>query len=625
MELPQFKHVTINAVFPVSLSGTIGFPIKSGINLFIRPNGQGKTTLADLLECGLLGDTNGDTTLTQKAMNNKSFVALTFAIGGQTYANWRIYLKDQIKIYFKPGKEPERAINKRRYLDDVESLTELPFTFIKDFYNFCVYMREDHVFLPISENQRFSSFLKYLNSSVYPSFVGLTTHELDSLRMKRKKTIENIKKLNKSLKALNDREKVIKDLSSSVSISDSDKELVIAEIKRLEERKAELVDAIFVLNKKQYDLYNDYMEKYRVLSEKEQELSGISSNIEFLAKSMKDLTKQENNVVEKQKNLLSEFEVCHLCGTSLEETWNKRIVQGKCPVCAFNLDEDDPLMKKLIEKKSGFLIDDREKQKEKQNQLRFKKEGLQEKQLSLSKELNVLREKVNIVEKNRNKVRTDLKELNDQLSTIEKELKEKQQKHAKITQLVQLQLLHKETSADEEADLNNRTMELEKQKLQFTKELQQKQNGLVGKIEEIKLRFEKYVRDLSTKLFTVPLTLNLENWKIEFLEDAEPQERAVMALASSERYFIDFLMRVSFQKLFIEYGLLSRGFLVLDSPETAIDSNRLQALAKILDELAESFDIIICTTNDSIKTLLASHRILTLDYPKTNLLKYFSS
>jgi len=104
----------------------------------------------------------------------------------------------------------------------------------------------------------------------------------------------------------------------------------------------------------------------------------------------------------------------------------------------------------------------------------------------------------------------------------------------------------------------------------------------------------------------------------------DDSNRDFAAMSWSERYFIDVVFRLAIFHFLIENNIMSRGLLVLDSPEAALDPYRLELLSKLLNSHKDKIDFIIATRVSKFYEDLEGYPLEVKKQTQTSLFDFIS-
>jgi predicted nucleic acid-binding Zn-ribbon protein len=278
-------------------------------------------------------------------------------------------------------------------------------------------------------------------------------------------------------------------------------------------------------------------------------------------------------------------ENCELCGSTVFDHWEERIVEG-CPVCGTGWKKIPKNVKETVTKDQTKVEDNtRDIQKEID---------------TITHELRAIKEDINMYAKQEGKITSALKSLREKLATINTRRREIQKKNEEINQQIQrigvelggLTAQEKMVNQDESIGLIKVNLEKINSELEnYYGQLERLERDLPEQ-KELQKILNNFTR--STKeIFGYSMLADTDTRVITITKD--DSDRDFAAMSWSEKYFIDVVFRIAIFHFLIDNGIMKKGLLILDSPEAALDPSRLELLANMINKQKNKINFIIAT------------------------------
>ncbi len=307
-------------------------------------------------------------------------------------------------------------------------------------------------------------------------------------------------------------------------------------------------------------------------------------------------------------------ENCELCGSSIFNHWEERVKEG-CPSCG--------TLWKNIPKTIQELISNGRKNNGKETR------DIQTEIEKIELELRTTQEDIERLEKDEKTNNVSVKNLREKLATNNSRRRKLQSQNDVITQKIHrigvelgsLSAQEKMVNQDESIGLLKVNLEKINTELEnYYTQLDRYEHELPEQ-EELQQILNNFTR--STKeIFGYSMLADTDTRIITISKD--DSERDFEAMSWSERYFIDVVFRISVFNFLIENGIMKKGFLVLDSPEAALDPHRLDLLANLINKHKNKITFTIATRVSKFFNQLEGNPLEIRKQTQTSLFDFIS-
>jgi len=633
------------------------FEFGKGTNVLVGVMGSGKSSVLSAISFALFGTfpshrsrevTLDDIIMNRPQKKEEAKVKLEFEIGGQEFEIERVIAR---------GKgTKEASIRKGGELLDTgpSRVTELVEKYLKVDYNLfsrAVYAEQDGLdnFLEIRKGERMKKIDDLLQIDRFEecrSNVTTLTNRMEERIKSKKKTVEEMEeqedfsKIEELEEEIGEIKEEMEELEEKLERLDEEyqerKEEIeelregLDEIKKLENRKSTIKGSISSLEDDIESLKDEAEfseeEVDEKLEKKEKELKELENEKEAIKEDLDDLEDKQKD----RKIRIKEIQ---------KKIQKIKGVEGKCPVCDKELDEDHK--KELLEErreKVSKLAEEKEKLESRIEEKETKLKEINENKEDLKEEKRSLERKKESLDKLEEK-KEDLKEKKEKLQNISEELEEKQEK------------FDREKIEEKQERVNEISGEREriKERAENKKEIMEERKGEKEKLEERKERFEKYKEEIKSsegliedlKKFKSALSSTQEQLRTKFIEAVNSTLTKVWGSLYPYDDFSDLRFTIKEGDYELQFknkgswqsveGIASGGertsaclalriafalvlapnlrWLVLDEPTHNLDRQAVKDLSELLRTSVSEFvdQVFLITHNETMENAASSH------------------
>lgn len=609
--LPTLERIKIKnfTLYPNGLNYEYDFI--NGVNLIIGGNGMGKTTFVNLIKYSIIGHYKKDFDFTRTYKDrkiekrtlhpinyyknrqdesikteSKATVSIDFKINNVSFSvercletitlnkysvnNWKVEGEIFTQLKYENLNEDEKKDSLlKKYENDIEKASGLPFDDLIFFVNEILFFGEDHKTIlwndgDTGSNVQYELFNKYFNSPELDNARQEAVRQakyFDSVSRHRSEDIRAIKKvLDKIEKDANNGEGKddIKSVNSRILDIKDELQNLDKKIKKKQKERKEVETEISIINNKinELSLLIDNLEKTKKIAENklfENKYLNLHKNYDLYYQSIKT------------------NHVCPLCTKEVEESFidEKLNHSNNCILCNQEISHiSNESLKNEFESISKELIDEHTK-------------------------IQNFQKKASQIDKNLKKLDKEFKELSDKKRSFQSELRN-------------LQFAVSEGSEEDSDNLQafyNEIESLEELKEQF--QLKSKEEKV--KADEFSKQIEKQVSKVTSKFSKL-----FSEFAVEFLgvkcsltyDDLGDGKRFYPVingkirkhdeeLSESQRFFIDHSFRMSILSFFYTKPT----FYIVETPDSSLDISYEKNAAKVFTKFLEKDNALIITTN----------------------------
>ncbi|MFW9922451.1 MAG: hypothetical protein ACFFDW_04085 [Candidatus Thorarchaeota archaeon] len=604
--LPLLKSLEFSKIVPLSEKSVEKISFKEGINKFLAENGSGKTTLTDLIEHSLVRDAHAFAwnVFSKKRIDRSAYIKAEWFFGDEENTITHELTDAGARTRVTSAKFSNKAHTRDMYSDHLYSKTNLNLEQFQKIFEGVYYKRENDLNLlgtPGEEN--LMDFFELLNKAIridtpgsikLRNKIGEIKRQIDLRKTNKRKYEATLEKM----------EIIFAGTESSADAIDT----IGARKGQLERNSNQLRDE---MEKKRLNSLQIEEEDQKILDklDKDQEvlleirlkIDSLKSNrytmeseLRRLNNELEGFNKLGNINYDQIKTNWKNKEICELCGTSIYSHWDERITKG-CPSCGtdwknipLTVKEAVSTTKTKIDQETRDIQNEIEKISHKLRTIEEDITKYEKEEFDTTNSHKSLREQLAINNTRRRKIQQENDEINQKIQRIGTELGSlsAQEKMVNQDESIGLIKVNLERINYELEDLFAQLAQLERE-LPEQKELQQILNNFARTTKEI--FGYSMLADTDTRVITI---------------SKDDSARDFAAMSWSERYFIDVVFRIAIFHFLIENGIISRGMLVLDSPEAALDPFRLELLAGLINKNKDKINFVIATrVNDFYNAL----------------------
>lgn len=595
--LPILKTLEFSKIVPLSEKSVEKITFQDGINKFLAENGSGKTTLTDLIEHSLVRDAHAFAwnVFSKKRVDRTAYVKSEWIFGAEKNSITHELTDAGARTRVTSSKFSNKAHTKDMYSEFIYSKTNLSLEQIQKLFEGVYYKRENDLnLLGTPGKESLMDFFELLNKAIRMD--SPTTIKLRNQIGEIKRQIDFRKNNKRKIEAtLEKMEIIFAGTDSSADALDnigSRKRELDRNNNRLEEDTDKLRATLSNLEEEDQEILSKLDSDQGMLLKIRSKLDSLRSNRFAYQSQLNNL----NNELEGFKKLGSvdyssikeawkKKQTCELCGSSIFNHWEERVKEG-CPSCG--------TFWKNIPKTIKESISDNQKNNGKETR------NIQTEIEKIEHELRTAQEDIEKFEKDEKKINDSLKHLREKLATNNSRRRKLQSQNDEINQkmhrigveLGSLSAQEKMVNQDESIGLLKVNLEKINSELEnYNTQLDRYERELPEQ-EELQQILNNFTR--STKeIFGYSMLADTDTRIITISKD--DSERDFEAMSWSERYFIDVMFRISVFNFLIENGIMKKGFLILDSPEAALDPSRLDLLANLINKHKSTINFIIAT------------------------------
>ncbi|HUT81791.1 MAG TPA: hypothetical protein VMZ29_11365 [Candidatus Bathyarchaeia archaeon] len=595
--LPILQSLEFSKIIPLSDKSIEIITFHDGINKFLAENGSGKTTLTDLVEHSLVRDAHAFAwnIFSKKRVDRNAYVKSEWFFGDEANSITHEFTDAGARTRVTSAKFSNKAHTRDMYSDYIYNKTNLSLEQIQKFFESVYYKRENDLnLLGTPGEETLMDFFELLNKTIrmespttikLRNQIGEIKRQIDLRKNYRRKIETQLEKMEIIFASAETSADAIDNLGARKGTLERDsanlKDIIDknrSELIKLEEDDQEILDQ---LEKSQETLL--------VIRSKSDELKSnnyaLRTNLEKLERELDGFKEIGNINYPKIKNDWEKKQNCELCGSGIYENWTDRIGSG-CPVCGTDWKNIHSTVKDAVSNSHS--------------QIETETRDIQKEIDKTSHELRAIDEDISKYKKEEEEITTNLKNLRDKLASNNTRKRDIQRKNEETNQQIQrigmeigsLTAQEKMVNQDEsiallKVNLEKVNYELDNYSLQLDrleKELPEQKE-----LQQILNNFTRYTKDI----FGYSMLADTDTRVITISKDDSNRDFAAMSW--SERYFIDVVFRIAIFNFLVENNIMKKGLLILDSPEAALDSSRLELLAKILNSHKNKINFIVAT------------------------------
>ena len=595
--LPILKSMEFSKILPLSETSVEKIIFHEGINKFLAENGAGKTTLTDLVEHSLVRDAHAFAwnVFSKKRVDRTAYIKSEWMFGSDIESITHELTDAGARTRVTSSKFSNKSHTRDMYSDFLYSRTNLTIEQTQKLFEGVYYKRENDLnLLGTLGEESLMDFFELLNKAIrmdtpatikLRNQIGEIKRQIDMRKNSKRKIEATIEKIEIVFSGTDSSAEAIDTIGArkgdlernNLKLRDEIEKLR-ADTLALEEEDQQILDK---LDKNQESL----LEVRRKTDNLKSEKYTLNSDLQRLENELKGFEKLGSIQYHEVKQAWKKKQNCELCGSSIFSNWEERVTIG-CPSCGTSWKKIPKAVKEAAETNHVKIEEDTRDIKTEIEKITHK--------------LRATEEDIEKYQNKEDKTTQLLKSLREKLATNNSRRRKHQQKSEEINQRIQrigveigsLTAQEKMVSQDESIGLLK--INLEK---------------INSELEDYRLQLERLERDLpeqkelqkilnnftrSTKeIFGYSMLADTDTRVITISKDGSSRDFAAMSW--SERYFIDVVFRIAIFNFLIDNGTMNKGFLILDSPEAALDTNRLELLSNLINLHKNKINFIIAT------------------------------
>ncbi len=625
--LPILKTLEFSKIVPLSERSVEKINFREGINKFLAENGSGKTTLTDLIEHSLVRDAHAFAwnVFSKKRVDRTAYVKSEWVFGTEKNSITHELTDAGARTRITSSKFSNKAHTKDMYSDFIYSKTNLSLEQIQKLFEGVYYKRENDLnLLGTPGKESLMDFFELLNKAIRMDTP--TTIKLRNQIGEIKRQIDLRKNNKRKIEATLEKMEIIfagadssADALDNIGSRKGDLERNNTQLKEDAEKSRK---ASLNLEQEDQEILNKLDKEQETLLEIRTKLDSLKSNRYALQSHLNNLNneldgfKKLGNVdYSSIKEAWEKKQTCELCGSSIFNHWDERVKEG-CPSCGtFWKNIPKAIQESISNGQKNISKEARDIQTEiEKNELELRTtqediEKLEKDEKKINDCLKSLREKLATNNSRRRKLQSQNDEINLKIQRIGVELGSLSAQEKMVNQDESIGLL-KVNLEKINAELENYNAQLDRyeRELPEQEELQQILNNFTRSTKEI--FGYSMLADTDTRVITI---------------SKDDSERDFEALSWSERYFIDVVFRISVFNFLIENGIMKKGFLILDSPEAALDPHRLGLLANLINKHKSTITFTIATRVAKFYNQLEGNPLEIRKQTQTSLFDFIST
>ncbi|MHA1212729.1 MAG: hypothetical protein ACTSSH_09735, partial [Candidatus Heimdallarchaeota archaeon] len=593
--LPVLQSLEFSKILPLSENSVEKITFRDGINKFLAENGSGKTTLTDLIEHSLVRDAHAFAwnVFSKKRADKTAFVKSEWLFGEELNSITHEFTDSGARTRVTSSKFSNKAHTRDMYSDYIHTRTNLTLEQIQKFFEGVYYKREnDLTLLGTPGEENLMVFFELLNKTIrmespatikLRNQIGEVKRQIDMRKNSRRKFETQLEKMEIIFASAETSAGVLDNLSTRKGTLERDNSKLREEMdnnrKELSKLEEDDQSTLNHLDKNQELLLEIRLKQDKLKSKR----YAMKSDLDKLERELEGFKKLGKVNYPEIKQQWEKKQGCELCGSAIYENWDNRIVSG-CPVCGTNWKKIPSSVKEAVSN-DHIKIDSetRDIQKDIEN---------------ISHELRTIDEDIEKYQKEEKKITFTLKSLRDKLASnnsqrrvIQKKTEEANNQIQRIgMELGSLSAQEKMVNQDESVALLKINLDKIKAELEdYSLQLERLERDLPEQkeLQQILNNFTRYTKDI----FGYSMLADTDTRVITLTKDDSNRDFAAMSW--SEKYFIDVVFRIAIFNFLIENNIMKKGFLILDSPEAALDPKRLELLAKIINSHKSNINFIV--------------------------------
>ncbi|MHA1126681.1 MAG: hypothetical protein ACTSO7_13275 [Candidatus Heimdallarchaeota archaeon] len=595
--LPILKSMEFSKILPLSEKSVETIILQEGINKFLAENGSGKTTLTDLIEHSLVRDAHAFAwnVFAKKRVDRTAYIKAEWFFGSDLDSITHELTDAGARTRVTSQKFSNKAHTREMYSDFLYNRTNLTLEQIRKLFEGVYYKRENDLnLLSTPGEESLMDFFELLNKAIrmdtpatikLRNQIGEIKRQIDMRKNSKRKAEATIEKIEivfsgteSSADAIDNIGARKGDLERSNSNLRKEIEQLRADNLALEEDDQKTLDK---LDNNQETL----LEVRRKIDGLRSERYSLNNELQRLENELKGFEKLGNIQYYEVKQTWEKKQNCELCGSSVFSNWEERVAVG-CPSCGTGWKKIPKVVKEAAES----------------NHVKIKEEtrDMKKEIEKTTHKLRVLDEDIEKYQNEEKNITQLLKKLREQLATNNSRRRKQQLKSEEINQQIQRigveigSLTAQEKMVNQDESISLLKVNLDK---------------INSEIEDYKLQLERLERDLpeqkelqkilnnftrtTKELFGYSMLADTDTRVITLSKDDSNRDFAAMSW--SERYFIDVVFRIAIFHFLIDNGTMTKGLLILDSPEAALDPRRLELLSNLINQHKDKINFVIAT------------------------------
>ena len=624
--LPILKSMEFSKILPLSEKSIEKIIFREGINKFLAENGSGKTTLTDLVEHSLVRDAHAFAwnVFAKKRVDKTAYIKAEWFFGSSTDSITHELTDSGARTRVTSTKFSNKAHTRDMYSDYLYSRTNLTLEQTRKLFEGVYYKRENDLnLLGTPGEESLMDFFELLNKAIrmdtpatikLRNQIGEIKRQIDMRKNSKRKAEATIEKI----------EIVFSGTDSSADAIDT----IGARKGDLERNNLELKDKIeklradtLALEEEDQKILDKLDKNQEILLEVRRKIDGLksekyslNSELQQLENELKGFEKLGKIQYNEVKEAWKKKQNCELCGSSVFSNWEERVTIG-CPSCGTSWNKIPKAVKDAAETNNVKIEEntrDIKKEIEKiSHKLRASEEDIEKSQSSEDKTtqlLKSLREQLATNNSRRRKLQQESEEINQRIQRIGVEIGSLTAQEKMVNQDESIGLL-KVNLEKINSELDDYRLQLERleRDLPEQKELQKILNNFTRSTKEV--FGYSMLADTDTRVITI---------------SKDDSNRDFAAMSWSERYFIDVVFRISIFHFLIENGTMTKGLLILDSPEAALDPHRLKLLSNLINQHKNKINFVIATRVKTFYDMLDGVSLEIQKQTQTSLFDFIS-
>ncbi len=617
-----------------------------GITVFTGKTGCGKSTILMSIEYVLFGSNAVSSRALLRRGADKGRIVLEFEEGGKKYIISRGFKRrgdkvssdpDAIEVYVD-GVKQDIVGRENDLTEFVCKVLNYPVSSAKNLFEVTSYTKQDEIrkLIEMKSSERQEYIDNILEISKYLNTYKNLKPVLDYLKAR-------IESFNLIKTEMENMEKEIVEKESELLKKKGRKEILAAELKKVEDKLKEIIDKEEQANK-EYNKLKELRDRFLSIKSTLERLNkSIESEEERIRNIEKEITELKDKIssMGETKDLKKIVDVIGILRgkiSSLEQNKEnlalevkklKEVGEGKCPVCKQDITSDHiNKVEEEYKNKSKELDKEIQKLKSEIEVLETEMEKAEEKE-KISSELkekevllSSLKERLNQTLEERNALESEAQKISfdsNRFESLDKEIKELSSRKLDLTSQVssikrELEMVNDEVKElEEEIKLKKeRYKDLEKEgknikKLERLLEVLTRMREDIRSIRDVVRK--KFLNDFRQSFLNNFEDIRTENeYVVDIKDDYEPVaygnnvEVPIDHLSGGERTCVAIAYRLALAKIAAEMSSIHPSeLLILDEPTTGLDKEDIKQLPVILRNIKTIPQILIVTHEDVLK------------------------
>ncbi len=619
--LPTLLMLEFSDIIPLSENKTYTIELNEGVNAILANNGAGKTTLCDIIERSICSDAHAQrySSFVKKRTTKDAFIKSKWFFENETLIH-QLLTDGGIRTRVTERGKGVRSYSKEEYSNHIYRELRINLAEFQDLYQSLYYKREDDHTLLGREETDLYSFFTLLNkyTSGAPEDYQLR-QKIRELEAKRKNLQDQIKKMEET-------EEKIRTVMQMLGIEEMSDQILSSRYQEIEIEKKRKEEEIKTIEAKITALEKEEEKRNEILFEKRENTYLLRAEVDKLKAKRgsieveKEKIRQEIKVAEKVgsekydeiKTKVAKKPSCEFCNSNLLNSWDKRINVG-CPLCGT---EWQRLPREL--KEGLFKIE---------NQEEPQTEALEEMIMIKNEEIKELSGQIEKAEEEYKKAKKEEIDLQQEITNIRAEIKSEDRKIRSIMNEIN-DFVKKATEIETQRDMQKTNVNLNaviarKEGLKNKhQELQDEIAVLKAKESSTKEKEQILKQFLNTTMSIFGYGMAIEPRTMNLSLMVDGSVRAYESMSGGEKYFVDLCLRIAVWKYLLERGFVKQATMVIDSPENALDEERLIILADVLNKEKENFVYVVTTRNKEFYKKLYANPIEVKKMIQTSLFDF---